>query len=182
MQTVVSDFPWLDVSRRTQESTISASYRATQSHTILSQSACGRVYRAIPICSKVSGLCYHRNIRVIRSVSCPLFQNAIQSSATLLKWSETDNSAAWHSLLKMYGTIVCWHTFNEILDKFQDCNCTTRQSSRRQPKWSCTLGERTTPFSTFSPLTLLHSLSRSFSQAPLCATMQSLPKGSQLQD
>lgn len=113
-----------------------------RSHTVLSPSVCGRVYRSIPICSKISVLCYHRNVRVIRAVSCPLFQNAIQSSATLLKWSETDNGAACHSLLKMYRTIVCRHTFSEILDKFQDCDCTTGQGSRLRPKWSCTLGEK----------------------------------------
>lgn len=142
MKTVVSDFHWLDVSRRTQESTISASYRAL-SHIRSCHSQCvGEASRSIPICSKISGLCYHRNIRVIRAVSCPLFQNAIQSSATLLKWSETDNSAACHSLLKMYRAIVCRHTFSEILDKFQDCDCTTGQGPRRRPEWSYTLGEK----------------------------------------
>lgn len=43
---------------------------------------------------------------------------------------------------KMYSVIVCRHTFSEILDKFQDCDCTTGQGSRRQPEWSCTLGEK----------------------------------------
>lgn len=94
MKTVVSDFHWLDVSSRTQESTISASYRALSHIQSCHSQRVGEYTDLYRLVVKISGLCYHRNIRVIRAARCPLFQNAIQSSATLLKWGETDRQCS----------------------------------------------------------------------------------------